>query len=64
MRTYTVQQLAKMAKVSVRTLHHYDQIGLLKPRARPNRVIASTEKRTHSSSADPFYKELEFPRKR
>jgi len=31
---YTVKQLAKLAGVSVRTLHHYDQIGLLKPSAR------------------------------
>lgn len=29
--TYTVQQLAQLAGVSVRTLHYYDQIGLLKP---------------------------------
>jgi DNA-binding transcriptional MerR regulator len=28
---YTVQQLAKLSKVSVRTLHHYDEVGLLKP---------------------------------
>lgn len=28
---YTVRQLAKVAGVSVRTLHYYDQIGLLKP---------------------------------
>jgi MerR family transcriptional regulator, thiopeptide resistance regulator len=28
---YTVNQLAKLAGVSVRTLHYYDQIGLLKP---------------------------------
>ncbi len=33
-RTYTVRQLAEMAGVSVRTLHHYDQIGLLAPSAR------------------------------
>ncbi len=32
--TYTVQQLARLAGVSVRTLHYYDQIGLLKPSAR------------------------------
>ena len=32
--TYTVQQLARLAGVSVRTLHHYDHIGLLKPSAR------------------------------
>lgn len=28
---YTVKQVAVMAGVSVRTLHHYDAIGLLKP---------------------------------
>lgn len=28
---YTVQQLATLSDVSVRTLHHYDQIGLLVP---------------------------------
>lgn len=33
-KAYTVRQLAKMAGVSVRTLHHYDQIGLLKPATR------------------------------
>jgi len=31
MRTYTVKQVAMMAGVSVRTLHHYDQMGLLSP---------------------------------
>lgn len=28
---YTVKQLAKLAGVSVRTLHYYDEIGLLRP---------------------------------
>jgi DNA-binding transcriptional MerR regulator len=28
---YTVKQLARLSKVSVRTLHHYDEIALLKP---------------------------------
>jgi DNA-binding transcriptional MerR regulator len=28
---YTVKEVADIAKVSVRTLHHYDEIGLLKP---------------------------------
>lgn len=28
---YTVKQIAEMAGVSVRTLHYYDEIGLLKP---------------------------------
>jgi DNA-binding transcriptional MerR regulator len=28
---YTVQKLATLSGVSIRTLHHYDEIGLLKP---------------------------------
>jgi DNA-binding transcriptional MerR regulator len=31
MATYTVKQLARLSGVSVRTLHHYDEIGLLRP---------------------------------
>ncbi len=31
MTRYTVKQLAVRARISVRTLHHYDEIGLLKP---------------------------------
>lgn len=30
----TVSQLARLAGVSVRTLHHYDEVGLLRPSAR------------------------------
>ena len=32
-RTYRVRQFATLAGVTVRTLHHYDHLGLLKPRA-------------------------------
>lgn len=32
--TYTVGDLASLARVSVRTLHHYDEIGLLRPSGR------------------------------
>ena len=36
-RTYTVGQVARLAGVTVRTLHHYDEIGLLPPSGRaPN----------------------------
>lgn len=31
MNTYTVSELAELAGISVRTLHHYDEIGLLRP---------------------------------
>jgi DNA-binding transcriptional MerR regulator len=30
-RGYTVSEVAKLSGVSVRTLHHYDEVGLLKP---------------------------------
>jgi len=33
-RTYRVKDVARIAGVSVRTLHHYDEIGLLVPRTR------------------------------
>jgi DNA-binding transcriptional MerR regulator len=33
-RLYQVKELAELAGVSVRTLHHYDEIGLLVPKAR------------------------------
>jgi len=33
MSVYTVKQMAKLSGVSVRALHHYDAIGLLRPRA-------------------------------
>ncbi len=33
---YSVKQLADMSGVSVRTLHHYEGLGLLKPARKPN----------------------------
>jgi DNA-binding transcriptional MerR regulator len=32
--TYTVGEVARIARISVRTLHHYDEIGLVKPSGR------------------------------
>ncbi|WP_286650241.1 MULTISPECIES: MerR family DNA-binding transcriptional regulator [Sphingobacterium] len=34
MKTLTVKKLAEISGVSVRTLHYYDQIGLLRPSVR------------------------------
>ena len=61
-KAYTVRQLAKMAGVSVRTLHHYDQIGLLKPSFRTEagyRLYA--EKDLLRLQQVLFYRELDFP---
>jgi DNA-binding transcriptional MerR regulator len=33
-KTYTVSELSRLAHVTVRTLHHYDEIGLLRPAER------------------------------
>lgn len=34
MKQWYAKQLSKLTQVSVRTLHHYDKIGLLKPSLR------------------------------
>ena len=45
MGTYTVKQLADLSGVSVRTLHHYEDVGLLHPARRDNgyRAYAQTD---------------------
>ncbi|MCB2178483.1 MerR family transcriptional regulator [bacterium] len=57
--TYTVKQLADMAGVSTRTLHYYDQIGLLTP----SEVGANGYRQYHQAELYRlqqilFYKEL------
>lgn len=62
MKGYTVSQLAKMAGVSVRTLHHYDQIGLLKPSARTEAGYRLYGKRDLLRLQQIlFFKELDLP---
>jgi DNA-binding transcriptional MerR regulator len=43
-RNYRVREFAKLAGVTVRALHHYDQIGVLKPRRTNAGYRAYTEK--------------------
>ncbi|MFC9325217.1 MerR family transcriptional regulator [Kitasatospora sp. NPDC057015] len=59
---YSVGQVARAAGVTVRTLHHYDEIGLLSPRGR----TASGYRRYQDADLDRlqqvlFYRELGFP---
>lgn len=64
MKKYSAKGLSKIAGVSVRTLHHYDEIGLLKPAIR-------TEAKYRLYGEDEllklqqilFFKELDFPLK-
>lgn len=61
---YGVKQLAKLAGVSVRTLHLYDKIGLLKPSIRSvARYRQYGEKELLRLQQILFYKELDFPLK-
>jgi DNA-binding transcriptional MerR regulator len=58
---YTVGEVAKAAHLSVRTLHHYDQIGLLKPSTRTNagyRLYTDDDLRLLQQVL--FFKELGF----
>ncbi|MGA0559003.1 MerR family transcriptional regulator [Larkinella sp. VNQ87] len=62
MRTYSVKKLASLAGVSVRTLHHYDRLGLLKPSVRTEaRYRLYGEKELIRLQQILFYKELDFP---
>ena len=59
---YTVKQLAQLAGVSVRTLHHYDEIGLLKPsRVGDNGYRYYGEESVLRLQQILFYRELDIP---
>ena len=61
MKQYSVKKLAKLAGVSVRTLHHYDRIGLLKPSIRTEaKYRLYGEKELIRLQQILFYKELDF----
>lgn len=58
---YSVSRLAKLAGVSVRTLHHYDQLGLLKPSHRTEAGYRLyTEPDLLRLQQILFFKELDF----
>ena len=60
--TYSIGELAELAGVSVRTLHHYDAIGLLRP---SERTTAGYRRYRHGDLEDLqqilLYRELDFP---
>lgn len=59
---YTVQKLATIAGISVRTLHYYDEIGLLKPSSiGDNGYRYYAEKELVRLQQILFFRELAFP---
>lgn len=61
METYSVRQLAKLAGISVRALHYYDQIGLLKPDRRRNGYREYGRDAALCLQQILFFRELGFP---
>jgi DNA-binding transcriptional MerR regulator len=62
---YKVQEVAKIAGVSVRTLHHYDSVGLLKPSTiGSNRYRYYSEEDLKLLQHILFFKELGFSLKK
>ncbi|ABG59570.1 MerR family transcriptional regulator [Cytophaga hutchinsonii] len=58
---YSVKKLAQISGVSIRTLHHYDKIGLLKPSVRTEaRYRMYGEPELIRLQQILFYKELDF----
>ncbi len=61
----SISEMAKLSGVSVRTLHYYDEIGLLKP----SEIIPETGYRYYDENSMEtlqqilFYRELDFPLK-
>ncbi len=59
---YTVKQLASLAAISVRTLHYYDEIGLLTPSfVAKNGYRYYEQKELLRLQQILFFRELEFP---
>lgn len=64
MKKYSAKGLSKVAGVSVRTLHHYDDIGLLRPAIRTEASYRwYGENELLKLQQILFYKELDFPLK-
>ncbi|WP_406201581.1 MerR family transcriptional regulator [Kitasatospora sp. NBC_01560] len=60
--SYSVGEVAKVAKVTVRTLHHYDEIGLLCPQGRtPAGYRRYRDADLNRLQRILFYRELGFP---
>ncbi|HEX3026167.1 MAG TPA: MerR family transcriptional regulator [Clostridia bacterium] len=57
----TVSQVSKLAGISVRTLHYYDQIGLLSPETAKSGYRLYSDADLEKLWRILFYRELEFP---
>lgn len=61
---YLIKEVSEMSGVSVRTLHHYDEIGLLSPQKKENGYRYYSEEDISFLQMILFYKYLGFPLKK
>lgn len=61
---YQVREVAQMAKVSVRTLHHYDSIGLLCPQKQENGYRLYSDEDLERLQSILYYRYLGFSLKK
>lgn len=59
-----VKEVAELVGISVRTLHHYDDIGLLKPETTDSGYRIYSEKNLETLQQILFFKKLGFPLKK
>ena len=60
---YLIKKVSEISGVSVRTLHHYDEIGLLSPEKHENGYRYYSEEDLQTLQMILFYKYLKFPLK-
>ena len=60
---YLIKQVSEISGVSVRTLHHYDEIGLLSPKKQENGYRYYTGEELSQLQTILYYKYLGFPLK-
>lgn len=60
---YLIKKVSEISGVSVRTLHHYDEIGLLSPKKHENGYRYYSEEDLQILQTILFYKYLDFPLK-
>lgn len=61
---YLIKKVSELSGVSVRTLHHYDEIGLLSPKKQENGYRHYSEEDMSFLQMILFYKYLGFPLKK
>ena len=61
---YLIKKVSELSGVSVRTLHHYDEIGLLSPQKKENGYRYYSEEDISFLQMILFYKYLGFPLKK